>query len=95
MQRNNEENQIYLQKIDEIQEHVYKLYNISNRNDLIMVYVMKEDRIYSYIYDEFKKTLNEKSEKILVRQYKQARVSNKIVLFIKDELREKLKSFTI
>ena len=95
MNKNNEENQIYFQKIDEIRELVYKLYNISNRKDLIMVYMMKEERVYTYIYDEFIKTLNEKSVKILVNQYKKARASNKIVLFIKDELRKKLKSFTI
>ena len=92
---NSEENQIYLRKIDEIREKVYEFYNMSNREDLIMVYEMKEDRIYSYIYDEFKKSLNEKSRKILVNQYQEAKESNQIVLFIKDELRRKLKSFTI
>ena len=92
---NSEENQIYLRKIDEIEDKVYEFYKMSNREDLIMVYGMKEDRIYSYIYDEFKKSLNEKSRKTLVNQYKDAKKSNKIVLFIRDELRRKFKSFTI
>ncbi len=92
---NNEENQIYLRKIDEIGEKIYEIYNKSNREDLIMVYGITEDRIYSYIYDEFKKDLNEKSRKILEIQYKEATGSNKIVLFIRDELRRKFKSFTI
>jgi hypothetical protein len=92
---NSEENQIYFQKIDEIGDKIYDFYNSSNRDDLVMFYSMKENRIYSYIYQEFYDSLNEKSKMSLKRQFKEAKQENKIVLFIKDEERDKLKSFTI
>ncbi len=44
---NNEENKIYLDKIDEIGEKVYEFYNMLEREDLIMVYEMNDDKIYS------------------------------------------------
>ena len=92
---NSEENQIYFQKIDEIGDKIYELYNLSNRGDLVMFYSMKENRIYSYIYKEFYDSLNQKSKVILERQFKEAKEENKIVLFIKDEERGKFKSFRI
>ena len=92
---NREENQTYFQKIDEIGDKIYDFYNSSNRDDLVMFYSMKENRIYSYIYQEFYDSLNEKSKMSLKRQFKEAKQENKIVLFIKDEERDKLKSFTI
>ena len=92
---NKEENQIYFQKIDEIGDKVYELYNLSNRDDLIMLYNMKENRIYLYIYEEFYQSLNEISKAILTKQFNKAKEEDKIVLFIKDEVRGKLKSFTI
>lgn len=91
----NQENQIYLQKIDEIADQVYELYNLSPRDDLVMVYNMLESRIYAYAYSDFLKTLNEKSRSILVSQYQEAKEENKIVLFIRDDIRKKFKSFTI
>lgn len=92
---NSEENQMYFQKIDEIGDKIYELYNLSDRDDLVMFYSMKENRIYSYIYQEFYDSLNEKSKMSLKRQFREAKQENKIVLFIKDEERGKLKSFTI
>ena len=92
---NSEENQIYFQKIDEIGDKIYELYNLSNRDDLVMFYSMKENQIYSYIYQEFYDSLNQKSKMVLKRQFKDAKEEGKIVLFIKDEKRGKFKSFTI
>ena len=92
---NSEENQIYFQKIDEIGDKIYELYNLSNRDDLVMFYSMKENQIYSYIYQEFYDSLNQKSKMVLKRQFKDAKEEGKIVLFIKDEKRRKFKSFTI
>jgi len=92
---NNKENQIYYDKIEEIGDKVYRFYKLSSRDDLVMFYSMKEDRLYSYIYKEFYDSLNKKSKMILRKQFKEAKAENKIVLFINDEIRCKLKSFTI
>jgi len=92
---NNEENKIYLDKIEEIGDKVYDFYNLSGRKDLIMVYEMQQDKIFSYIFKEFFVSLNARSRKMLAVQYKEARAEKKIVLFIRDEARKKFKSFTI
>ena len=89
------ENQIYLDKIDEIGEKVYEIYNMSTRKELIMVYEMQVDKIYSYVYKEYLNSLNSRSKEILKKQYTEAAESGGIVLFIKDDLRRKFKSFTI
>ena len=90
-----DDNQIYLKKIDEIGDKVYELYNLSDREDLVMFYSMRKKQIYSYIYSEFYESLSPNSQQILAQQFKEAKTENKIVLFIEDELRRKLKSFTI
>ncbi len=90
-----EENQIYFDKIDEIIDDVYKFYNMSTRKDLVMVYEMQEDKIYSYIYKEYLNSLNIRSQKMLKKQYSEAVKTGEIVLFIRDNLRSKLKSFTV
>jgi len=85
----------YLKMIDEIENMVINFYNLSGRNDLIMQYEVKEKKIYSYLYSEFLKGLNQKSKDLLSIQYEEARKTNKIVLFIRDEENEILKSYTI
>ncbi len=90
-----EEDKTYLDTIDNIVNKVYEFYNMSNRKDLVMIYEMKENKIYSYIYDEYKKSLNEQSREILEKQYQEANESKRIVLFIRDEVRKKFKSYVI
>ena len=90
-----EDDKIYLDTIDNIVDKVYEFYNMSDRKDLIMVYEMKEKKIYSYIYDEYKKSLNELSRKMLEGQYQEAYDSKMIVLFIRDEVRNKFKSYVV
>ncbi len=90
-----EDEKIYLDTLDNIVDKVYDFYNLSDREDLIMVYEMKENIIYSYIYDDYLKRLNERSREMLEEQYQKAIDSKRIVLFIRDEERKKLKSYII
>ena len=60
-----------------------------------MVYELEENKIYSYIYEDFKNSLNNKSQKTLEEQYREAMSSKKIVLFIRDAKEKKFKSFII
>ena len=91
----NDEDKIYLDKIDEIGNDVYNFYNRSDRKDLVMFYEMNENKIYSFIYSEYKNNLNAKSAKMLETQYQKAQESGRIVLFIRDEERMKVKSYII
>lgn len=88
-----EKNKRYLDVLDEIEDTVYKFYNVSGRPDLIMLYNMKEKRIYSYVYEDFWGMVKEKS--ILEKQYAEARQLGKIVLYLKDEEMKVLKSYII
>jgi hypothetical protein len=90
-----EDDKIYLDTIDNIVDKVYEFYNMSDRKDLVMVYEMKENVIYSYIYDDYMKGLNELSREMLEKQYQEANESKKIVLFIRDEVKKKLKSYVV
>jgi hypothetical protein len=90
-----EEDKIYLDTIDNIVDKVYEFYNMSDRKDLVMIYEMQENLIYSYIYGEYKKSLNERSKEILEKQYKEANESKRIVLFIRDAVRKKFKSYVV
>ncbi len=90
-----EEDKIYLETIDRIIDNVYEFYNMSDRKDLILVYEMKENVIYSYIYDDYLKRLNERSREMLEEQYKEAIDSERIVLFLRDTVRKKLKSYIV
>ena len=92
---NYEEDKIYLETIDRIIDNVYESYNMSDRKDLIMMYEMKEKKIYSYIYDDYLKSLNERSREMLEEQYIEAINSERIVLFLRDTVRKKLKSFIV
>jgi len=92
---NYEEDKIYLETIDRIIDNVYEFYNMSDRKDLIMMYEMKEKKIYSYIYDDYLKSLNERSREMLEEQYIEAINSERIVLFLRDTVRKKLKSFIV
>jgi hypothetical protein len=92
---NYKEDKIYLETIDRIIDNVYEFYNMSDRKDLIMMYEMKEKKIYSYIYDDYLKSLNERSREMLEEQYIEAINSERIVLFLRDTVRKKLKSFIV
>ncbi|GEM_PF-3519144 len=90
-----ETDKIYLDKIDEIGDKVYDLYNLGGRKDLIMFYSMENNRILSYIYKDYLASLNPKSQQMLKVQYAAAQKEGKIVLFIQDKKRRKFKSYTI
>ena len=85
----------YSTVLDEIGDKVYQFYNIANRRDLIMVYMMAENKIYSYVYKDYLQSLNERSQSILKIQYKEAQETGKIVLFIRDDEMKKTKSYVI
>jgi len=92
---NTDENKFYFDIIDEIGDRVYEIYHIHNREDIVMVYEMQEEKIYVYGYGEFFEDLNKRSQAMLAIQHREAREQNKIVLFIRDNVRKKFKSFTV
>lgn len=61
----------------------------------IMLYELPSQRIYSYPYKEYKNSLNARSQAMLKEQYKEARRTKGMVLFVKDNDKEIFKSFVL
>jgi len=61
----------------------------------IIFYDIEKGQLFAFEIEQFKKTLNEHSRKILKKQYKNAIKNNQIVVFASDALNGTLKSFSI
>src|ERR1700682_5011167 len=61
----------------------------------VMLLELPSQKIYAYPYLEFKNTLSERSQKMLEKEYRKAVANNKIVVFVKDNDRRKMISFSV
>jgi hypothetical protein len=61
----------------------------------VMLLELPAEKIYAYPYLEFKDTLSERSQKMLEEEYQEALAHNKIVVFVKDNDRRKMISFSV
>ncbi len=58
----------------------------------VMLFDIQEQKIYAYPYEEFKSDLTKKSQTILEKQYNDALLENKVVVFVRDTKQEILVS---
>lgn len=61
----------------------------------VMLLELPSQRIYAYPCLDFKKTLSERSQKMLENEYETALQKKKFVIFVRDEEREKMISFSV
>ena len=61
----------------------------------VMLLELPSQRIYAYPYVDFKNTLSERSQKMLAKEYREALAHNRIVVFVKDDDRRKMISFSV
>src|SRR4051794_39425649 len=61
----------------------------------IVLYDLQERRIYVYPYLEFKAEMSERSQRSLEEQYERAVREGKIVVFVRDNDRQRLVSFSM
>jgi hypothetical protein len=61
----------------------------------VMLFDVDEQRIYAYPYEAFKADLNERSQRMLEEQYQQALVAQKIVVFVRDNVKRKFVSYAV
>jgi hypothetical protein len=61
----------------------------------VMLFDIQEQRIYAYPYAEFCKDLSERSQQALKEQYEEAVRDNQIVVFVRDNERRRLVSFSL
>lgn len=86
------ESEKYLDVIDEQWSNILKLYKKFEDKKPIMLFDMQEGKIYAYPYESFKSDLTKKSQTILEKQYNDALLDNKVVVFVRDPEQETLVS---
>lgn len=85
-------NELYLDVIDEQWSNILKIYKKFEDKKPIMLFDMQEKRIYAYPYTDFKSDLSKKSQNMLQKQYNDALLDNKVVVFVRDNEQETLVS---
>jgi hypothetical protein len=76
-------------------DDILRLYRQFADKKPVMLLELPSQRIYAYPYLDFKNTLSERSQKMLEKEYQEAVAHHKIVVFVKDNDREKMISFSV
>jgi hypothetical protein len=85
----------YFAMVQEQWPYILMLYKKFEDKQPVMLFDIQEQRIYAYPYDGFKADLSEKSRAILEQQYERALVDEKVVVFVRDNDKKKLVSYSV
>jgi hypothetical protein len=83
--------------LDAAQKHldqILGLYRTFETLKPIILLDIQEQRLYSYPYKEFKDDLNPRNQASLQDQYERAIATNKIVVFVRDNVERRLVSYS-
>jgi len=84
-----------LEAAEENWPHILAAYKQFEDKKPVVLYDIQERRIYVYPYADFLRDLSEKSQIALKDQYEQAIRDGKIVVFVRDNVRRRLVSFSM
>ena len=85
----------YFEAIQEQWRHIRALYVTYESKKPIILYDIQENKIFAYPYKEFKADLSEKSRASLEHDYKSASVHGSMIVFVRDNIEQKLVSYTM
>jgi hypothetical protein len=85
----------YFIAIQEQWPNIRDLYMLCENKKPIMLYDIREKKIYAYPYDEFKAELSKKSQAFLEHNYKLASTTGGMIVFVRDNIERKLVSYTM
>ena len=85
----------YLEILIENQPYILMLYEKFADKKPVMLYDIQERRIYAVPYREYRATLSKRSQISLKKQYEHARTDGETVVFVKDNEKEKLVSYSL
>ena len=85
----------YLEILIENQPYILMLYEKFADKKPVMLYDIRERRIYALPYREYRITLSKRSQISLKKQYDRAMADGDIVVFVKDTENEKLVSYSL
>jgi hypothetical protein len=75
--------------------NILMMYEMFAAKKPVMLFDIQEQRIYAYPYKDFRDQMNERSQRMLKEQYEQAQIDGKIVVFVRDNVKQKLVSFSL
>ncbi len=75
-------------------DDILRLYRQFAEKKPVMLLELPSQKIFAYPYLDFKNTLSERSQKMLEKEYEEAVAHNKIVVFVKDNDRRRMISFS-
>jgi len=81
-----------------VEEHgdiILGLYKRFEAKKPVMLLDLQEQKIYAYPYNDFKSDLTERSQVQLEEQYEAAILDNKMVVFVRDNEKEELVSYSV
>jgi hypothetical protein len=61
----------------------------------VMLYDVEEQRVYAYPFTAYRAELSARSQASLTRQYERATAAGKVVVFVRDNQRKKLVSYSV
>lgn len=61
----------------------------------VILFDIQEQRIHAYPYKEHRDEMNERSQALLKDQYERAQAEEKIVMFVRDNVKERLPSYSL
>jgi len=84
----------YLDIAYEQLDNIFMIYRQFEDKRPVMLYDIQEQMIYAYPYKDFKDEMSEKSQLMLKEQYEKAFKKNQIVVFIRDNDKKRLVSYS-
>lgn len=89
------DNDPYLDAIFALWPKILGMYRLFEPKKPVMLYDLQEQKVYAYPYQEFKAEMNERSQALLTKQYEQALTGNQMVIFVRDNEKRKLRSYSL
>ena len=84
--------------VDIIKSHwdsILKLYKQFEDKKPVMLFDLKEHEVFAYPYEDFKAELSRKSQIALEEQYQRALENNYMVIFVRDDIRGRMASYSL
>ena len=75
--------------------NILMMYEMFEAKRPVMLFDIQEQRVYAYPYREFRDEMNERSQHLLKQQYEQAQVDGQIVVFVRDNVKRKLRASSL
>jgi hypothetical protein len=85
----------YLKTVSRFWPHIVTLYETFAAKKPVMLVDIQEHRIYALPYREYRAGLSERSQASLKKQYQHALANGEIVVFVRDNEKEKLVSYSL